>query len=58
LSIRKQCNLLSISRASFYYVPKQENADNLEMMQLMDAHIWEELTDEMLTMQSTLEEKG
>jgi putative transposase len=58
LSIRQQCGLLSINRASFYYVPKQENATNLEMMQLMDAHILEEPTAGVLTMQSMLEEKG
>lgn len=58
LSIRQQCQLLSISRASFYYSPKQEKADNLEMMQLMDAHILVEPTAGVLTMQSMLEEKG
>jgi putative transposase len=58
MSIRRQCNLLSISRASFYYSPKQENPDNLFMMQLMDAHILEEPTAGVLTMQSMLEEKG
>jgi hypothetical protein len=26
-SIRQQCRLLSISRASFYYVPQQENVE-------------------------------
>ncbi len=52
MSIRRQCNLLSISRASFYYSPKEEKADNLEMMQLMDAHILEEPTAGVLTMQS------
>lgn len=58
LSIRQQCSLLSISRASFYYEPKQENEQTLEMMQLMDAHILEEPTAGVLTMQSMLEEKG
>lgn len=58
LSIRQQCNLLTLCRASFYYVPKKENATNLEMMQLMDAHILEEPTAGVLTMQSMLEEKG
>lgn len=58
LSIRQQCQLLSISRASFYYSPKQEQADNLQMMQLMDTHILEEPTAGVLTMQSMLEEKG
>ena len=58
ISIRRQCQLLSISRASFYYSPKQEKADNLEMMHLMDAHILQEPTAGVLTMQSMLEEKG
>jgi len=58
LSIRQQCLLLSISRASFYYVPKQEHATNLEMMQLMDAYILEEPTAGVLTMQSMLEDQG
>lgn len=58
LSIRQQCILLSISRASFYYSPKQENADNRRMMQLMDAHILEEPTAGVLTMQSMLAEQG
>ena len=58
LSIRQQCNLLCLCRASFYYVAKQEKPDNLQMMQLMDAHILEEPTAGVLTMQSMLEEKG
>ena len=58
LSIRQQCNLLTLCRASFYYVPKKENATNLEMMQLMDAHILEEPTAGVLTMQSMLEGMG
>ena len=58
LSIRRQCSLLTISRASFYYSPKQENADNLTMMQLMDAHILREPTAGILTMQSMLEQEG
>lgn len=58
LSIRQQCILLSISRASFYYSPKQENAANLHLMQLMDAHILAEPTAGVLTMQSMLAEQG
>ena len=58
ISIRRQCQLLSISRASFYYQPRQEKQDNLEMMLLMDAHILEEPTAGVLTMQSMLEEAG
>lgn len=36
MSIRKQCNLLSISRSSFYYKPLSESDLNLELMQHMD----------------------
>lgn len=42
LSVRKQCDLLSVSRGSIYYVPKGEKPENLEIMRLMDEHILEE----------------
>jgi putative transposase len=58
LSVRQQCILLCLCRASFYYLPKQEKAANLEMMRLMDAHILEEPTAGVLTMQSMLGEQG
>lgn len=35
LSVSKQCELLSISRSSFYYAPKGETAPNLGLMRLM-----------------------
>ncbi len=58
LSIRRQCQLLCLNRASFYYSPRQEKQDNLEMMRLMDAHILQEPTAGVLTMLSMLEEAG
>jgi len=58
LSVRKQCELLSVSRGSIYYVPKGEKPENLEMMRLMDEHILEEPTAGVLTMQSMLAEQG
>ncbi len=58
LSIRRQCELLSLSRGSFYYKPEGESKENLAMMRLMDAHILEEPTAGVLTMQSMLAEKG
>ncbi|MEM6844628.1 MAG: hypothetical protein AAF632_20595 [Bacteroidota bacterium] len=60
LSIREQCNLLNLNlnRASFYYQPKGEKRENLEMMRLMDEHILEEPTAGVKTMQDMLEEKG
>ncbi len=35
LSVSKQCALLSISRASFYYEPKGETERNLDLMRLI-----------------------
>ena len=36
LSIRRQCELVSISRASFYRQPAGETLENLELMRLID----------------------
>lgn len=36
LSIRRQCELVSISRASFYRQPAGESAENLELMRIID----------------------
>lgn len=36
LSIRRQCELVSISRASFYRSPSDEKPENLELMSLID----------------------
>lgn len=58
LSIRKQCELLEISRSSFYYKPLGEKPVNLEIMQIMDKHILEEPTAGVLTMQSMLADKN
>ena len=37
LSIRRQCELLGLGRASYYYTPAQETPLNLELMRLIDA---------------------
>tara|TARA_B100000700_G_scaffold198825_1_gene218716 strand:- start:76 stop:900 length:825 start_codon:yes stop_codon:yes gene_type:complete len=58
LSIREQCELIAINRSTFYYTPKGEKPENLEMMELMDKHILEEPTAGVLTMQSMLRDKG
>jgi len=58
LSIRKQCNLLGISRSSVYYEPKGESEENQTIMRLMDEHILEEPTAGVLTMQSMLKDQG
>jgi putative transposase len=36
LSIRRQCDLLGLARASFYYEPATETAENLRLMRLLD----------------------
>jgi len=57
VSIRHQCELLDMNRSSYYYVPKGENEENLRIMELMDAHIMEEPTAGVLTMQSMLKDQ-
>jgi len=36
LSVRRQCQLLGLSRASLYYEPAPETAENLRLMRLLD----------------------
>jgi putative transposase len=36
LSVRRQCDLLDLNRASFYYRPGIETAENLRLMRLID----------------------
>ena len=36
LSLSRQCQVLSISRSSFYYTPKGESAENLALMRRID----------------------
>lgn len=36
LSLSRQCQLVSISRSSFYYAPKGESAENLALMRRID----------------------
>ena len=57
LSIREQCELITLNRSTFYYVPKGEKPENLEIMKLMDKHILAEPTAGVLTMQSMLKDK-
>jgi putative transposase len=41
LSVLRQCELVSISRPSFYYQPMGETAENLALMRLMEAQFLE-----------------
>lgn len=58
LSVREQCHLLQLNRGSFYYSPKGEKKENLEMMRLMDEYILEEPTAGVKSMQDMLVEQG
>jgi putative transposase len=58
VSIRRQCQLMGVSRGSVYYRPKGEKPENLEIMRLMDEYILMEPTAGILTMQSMLRDKG
>ena len=40
-SVQERCQVLGLARSSFYYQPRGESADNLELMRLLD----EEFTD-------------
>lgn len=54
LSIRHQCQLLGISRSSFYYDPVGESEENLRIMRLMDQEHLDHPTHGVLQMQDFL----
>lgn len=54
LSVRKQCDLLSIHRSGLYYMPLGEKPENLEIMRLMDEHYIKHPTAGVIRMQDML----
>ncbi len=54
LSMRKQCEILSIHRSGLYYSPRGETRENLEIMRLMDEHYLKHPTEGVLRMQDFL----
>ncbi len=54
LSIRKQCDLLSIHRSGLYYSPKGESQENLEIMRIMDEHYLKHPEEGVISMQDLL----
>ncbi|NLH33971.1 MAG: IS3 family transposase, partial [Lentimicrobium sp.] len=54
LSIRRQCELLSVHRSGLYYKPQGEKKDNLEIMRIMDEHYLKHPTQGVLRMQDLL----
>ena len=58
LSLRRQCELLSVPRSSLYYEPIAEKPENLKMMELMDRHLTNHPTEGVLSMVDWLQEQG
>lgn len=58
LSIRKQCDVLSVPRSSLYYQPVPEKPENVKMMEIMDKHLLRHPTEGVLSMVDLLKEKG
>jgi putative transposase len=50
LSIRKQCELLTIHRSRVYYKPVPKKPENLKMMSIMDKHLTSHPTEEVNSM--------
>ncbi len=54
LSIRKQCEILSIHKSGLYYAPRGEKPENLEIMRIMDEHYLKHPTEGVIRMQDLL----
>ena len=54
ISVRRQSDLVSISRSSFYYKPVGESMENLKIMRLMDEHYIKHPTAGVIRMQDFL----
>jgi len=50
LSVRRQCELLSVNRNRLYYRPVAEKPENLHMMDLLDKHLIEHPTEGVVSM--------
>jgi len=58
VSIRKQCDLLSVPRSTLYYEPVAEKPENVKMMNIMDKHLLVHPTEGVLSMVDYLKELG
>jgi putative transposase len=54
MSIRCQCNLVSVNRGSFYYKPLGETKENLRIMRLMDEHYLKHPTEGVMRIRDFL----
>jgi putative transposase len=58
ISVRKQCEILSVPRSSLYYAPIPEKPENVKMMNLMDRHLLLHPTEGVVSMVDMLKEIG
>jgi len=58
LSMRKQCDILSIPRSTLYYQPVPEKPENIKMMQIMDKHLLKHPTEGVVSMVDMLKGMG
>ena len=58
LSVRRQCELLSINRSNIYYKPVPEKPENIKMMAIMDKHLTLHPTEGVESMVLLLRDMG
>jgi len=58
ISIRKQCEILGVSRSCLYYKPAGESEENLALMRSLDEHFISHTTYGVLQMQDHLRDLG
>ena len=54
MSIRKQCEVLSVNRSRLYYAPVGESEENLEIMRKIDEHYLDHPAEGVLRVQDFL----
>jgi len=50
LSVRRQCDLLSVNRRRIYYKAVGEKPENLKMMEIMDRHLTDHPTEGVVSL--------
>lgn len=58
VSMRKQCDLLSVNRSRIYYKPVPEKPENVKMMEIMDRHLTQHPTEGVLSLVLLLGSQG
>jgi putative transposase len=58
ISVRRQCEMLSVPRSSLYYQHVPEKPENIKMMNLMDPHLLKRPTEGVVSMVDWLRELG